>query len=164
MAMSHADVQRMIDFSISQVRNDFNAILQSDGAATVREITLHRVEIETHRATHFDHQQRFEDLIHQQNAKFDEVMVQIEFHKNEIINQMVRVNKALDETQQLDSRLIFVNGQVSELGETAKVAIANVTKDAEITKKDIVKEFENRRNEMVKWFDEFKGLAGPPGI
>ena len=99
MAMSREEVQRMIEFSISQIRNDFNSILQSDGAATVREITLHRVEIETHRATHFDHQQRMNDLIDQQNAKFKEVIEEIEKHKAEIVAQMGRVTQALDGTQ-----------------------------------------------------------------
>ena len=41
MAMSREEIQRMIDFSVLQIRSDFNNILQSDGAATVREITAY---------------------------------------------------------------------------------------------------------------------------
>ena len=61
--MSRDEIQSMIDFSVLQVRNDMNNILTSDGAATVREITAHCIEIQTHRDTHLDTMQRITSLI-----------------------------------------------------------------------------------------------------
>ena len=73
MALNQQEVQSLIDTAISHVRSDLNAIIQSDGAETVREIAAHRIEIESHRATHIDTMQRITDLINGQNVKNAEV-------------------------------------------------------------------------------------------
>ena len=50
------------------------------------------------------------------------------------------------------------------LGRDAKDAIDKVAADAEVTKNDILKEFEFRKIEMTQWFDGFKDQSGPPGL
>ena len=54
--------------------------------------------------------------------------------------------------------------QLNMLGRDAKNAIDQVAADAEVTKNDILKEFEFRKIEMTQWFDGFKDQSEPPGL
>ena len=171
MALNQQEVQSLIDAATAKVSLDINSIIQADGAEVVKEIAAHRVEIENHRAAHIDTMARINDLITGQNTKNAEVVAEILAHKGEILAQQQllkiqqdRADRALNETMDLDTRLSTLNEQMNLLGRDAKVAIDKVAADAEVTKADILKEFEFRKVEMTQWFDGFKDQSGPPGF
>ena len=171
MALTQQDVQAMIDAATASVRSDMNTIIQADGQAVVQEIAAHRTEIASHRAAHLDTEQRISGIITAQNAKNAELVREITAHKNEIIAQQQQLKiqqdravKALEETQNLDSRLNTLNEKMNLLGRDAKDAIDKVAADAEVTKNDILEEFEFRKIEMTQWSDGLKDQSGPPGL
>ena len=71
----------------------------------------------------------------------------IDFHKIQTLITVCII------TQNLDGRLEFLNNQMNLLGRGAKNAIDKVAADADVTKADILKEFDFRKTEMMRWFE-----------
>ena len=166
MAMTKEEVEMLIKQNDDKLRQDLNTLITSDGEALRAEMTAHRQEIFTHRATFVDQESRINQIIDGQNAKNETIVGEITNQQAVLTQQHQQARQALDETQNLDGRLKDLTERLTKLGQDAKEAIDNVDIEAKKTRADTIAEFELVKRDIMKWFEAFKAQQsdGPPGL
>ena len=164
--MTKEEVEMLIKQNDDKLRQDLNTLITSDGEALRAEMTAHRQEIFTHRATFVDQESRINQIIDGQNAKNETIVGEITNQQAVLTQQHQQARQALDETQNLDGRLKDLTERLTKLGQDAKEAIDNVDIEAKKTRADTIAEFELVKRDIMKWFEAFKAQQsdGPPGL